>query len=430
MPQRYTTKSGKVLTFPDDATIDEIQAAADAEEGVEQGKTLGGFMNNAKDSAINFAKSLNPAESVPAVFRLLKGGAELAYPTTFQRSPDADSAMKLPGAMADMAKQRYGGWENIKNTAYTDPVGMLADASTVLGGTGAVLKATGAVPRLARAATIASDLTNPLRPVTALASKAARGTGTMLAHVTTRPGTTIQKQAGSKLRIGREVAEKGLWSKERSGRNLGTAIDKAKETVRSSNIPPTSRDVVTNLDDTLAEAMQRTGSVDESVNAAADLQNRLVRDLPTQIPVEDLFDFRKLADREQAGLMAKHRLETPGGPDPITGLGWNEVAGNAREVLNQIPGLQGDNRAVQTAMLADGAVRTAQARPHALSRIVALGTGLGMRNPVGTAAIIGMDSPIAGAAAGHLAWKAGDLLDSKALLRAALLARFGQPQSR
>jgi hypothetical protein len=425
MPQRYTTKSGKVLTFPDDATVDEIQAVADAEDGVESGKSVGGFLNNAKDSAINFAKSLNPVESVPAVLRLLKGGVDMAVPGI--PTQDELNLTKLPGAMADMAKQRYGGWENIKNTAYTDPVGMLADASTVLGGTGGVLKATGMAPKLARAATVASDVTNPLRAVTYPAAKLARGTGMMMAHVTTRPGTTLQKQAGSKYRIGREVAEKGLYTTERAGQNLTGAINKAKETVRASNLPPTPRANVVKLDKTLDDAMRRTGSVDESVDAVAGLQNRLVRDLPPDIPVEDLFEFSKLANRERAGLMAKHRMETPGGPDPIVGRGWNEVSGNVRDVLGNIDGLQADNRAVQTAMLADAAVRTAQARPHALSRIVALGTGLGMRNALGTAAIIGMDSPMLGAAGGHLAWKAGDLLDSKALLRAALAARLAQP---
>lgn len=63
MPQRYTTKTGKVMVFPDDATPDEIQAVVDAEEGVGVSKAPGG-----KFSWPGTAIRTTPNAMVPGAF--------------------------------------------------------------------------------------------------------------------------------------------------------------------------------------------------------------------------------------------------------------------------------------------------------------------------------------------------------------------------
>ena len=389
-------------------------------------KSIGGFFGNVADSAVNFAKSLNPVESVPAVLRLAKGAVDMAVPGI--PTQDEIATSKLPGALADMAKQRYGGWENIKNTAYTDPVGMVADASTLIGGGAGLLKATGMAPRVASALATASDVSNPLRAVTYPVGKALQSAGTMATHVTVRPGTNLQKQAGSKYRIARTIKDNRLITPARAEAYIDKTTQKAKDLVAGSNLPPTPRDDVIKLDRTLDEVVKRAGTGQESLEQAGSVQRQLASDLPPFIPATDLLDYRKYWDRESNAIRRAHSREMPGGAAPIRGMAFGEAADNARDVLNNIDGLKDANRDIQSAMLARGAVETASSRPHALSRIIALGTGLGMRSAPTSAAIIAADSPLLGSIAGVASDIAGKGLDAKALYRALLASRLAQPE--
>lgn len=418
MPQEVVIvgADGKEHVFP--AGFDPQKAASI----VRGGKSLGGFASNVAESGANFLGDIyntvrHPIDTGKNVLKLAKGAVELAIPG---EQGDEESAR----AVGRFYKDRYGGMKNIGNTLYNDPVGAVADLSTVLGGGAGVLKATGAPAKVARAAQVASDVTNPVRAVTAPAKAAFHGAGTLTAHVTTRPGTALQKQAGSHFRIGREIAEKGLYNRAKAETNLDNAIDAAIQKADTSGVGPTPRNAVVDMPKAFDEATKRVGMVDESVDEIANVQSGLARDLPPQISIQDLLKYRKFWDREWNTVAEKWRRETPGGSVPMRGLAFKEAADNARGVLNTIPGMQESNRAVQTAMLAKGAVDTAQSRPHALSRIVATGTGLAMRDPLSSMAIIAMDSPRFGARSAHGSWVLGNAADNPAAVRAALLARM------
>lgn len=77
----------------------------------------------------------------------------------------------LDAFLADQ-KQRYGGWENIKHTIAEDPAGMMLDASTVLGGAGAVAKASN-LAKLGAGLSTASRVVDPIANSVRVAKTAA-----------------------------------------------------------------------------------------------------------------------------------------------------------------------------------------------------------------------------------------------------------------
>src|SRR5574343_1541174 len=115
-------------------------------------RSFGGFLGNVVKSGGQMVGDLastvaHPIDTGKNLFRLAKGAAELAIPG---EQGDEDVAR----AAGQFYKDRYGGWENIKNTLYEDPVGALADASTVLGGAGGAAKAAGALSKSANVAKV------------------------------------------------------------------------------------------------------------------------------------------------------------------------------------------------------------------------------------------------------------------------------------
>lgn len=419
---------GTEHVFP--AGFDPKRAAAIV-RGEPQPKSVKGFLGNVASSGGKFVGDIasaltSPVETGKGLFRLAKGTAQLAIP-----GEQGDEA--VPRALGQHYKERYGGLSNIGETLYNDPVGALADVSTVLGGVGAPLKLAGAASKIkglqaaGKAAQVAGDLTNPIRAVTAPMKLAGRELGMGVTGMTVRPGTTLVKEAGGgiagKRRIAREITEKGLFTEERAQANLGKAIDASQQTVKRSGAT-VPRAAVTDVPKTLNTVMDRAGSVQESAKDLFGLQDRVMRDLPANVPADKLFDVYKNWNRAAAGLFSKSRKEMPGGPDPVEGLGYREMLGNARSELFKIPELANQQKAVQTAMLAKGAMETAGARPHALTRILALGAGMVGRDPATTAAILLSDAPRLGSGLGHLVYRGGNQLDAAAITRAMILARL------
>ena len=101
-----------------------------------------------------------------------------------------DGARKAE-AVGDFYKDRYGGIENVKNTFNQDPVGVLLDLSTALGGVGLLGKTAtvGKVGKISQAANIASkasQITDPIQVILKGISKATKTLGD------SKVGQTIQ----------------------------------------------------------------------------------------------------------------------------------------------------------------------------------------------------------------------------------------------
>lgn len=133
--------------------------------------TLLTAVKNTPGSAYQFALNIynairHPVDTATAVYQTAKGGVEKLTNAEGSRpnEPKFDQ-------MVEFFKKRYGGEDKLRNTIETDPVGFLADVSTVLTGTGGALRGSAVVAEKAgqAAATVA--------PAIRAAGKAASATG-------------------------------------------------------------------------------------------------------------------------------------------------------------------------------------------------------------------------------------------------------------
>jgi len=114
-----------------------------AEETPKDEKSVGGFLSNIPSSAAGLAEPfLHPIRSVEGIGKVAAGGIEELKNKAF---PGDQSEMFTGNfeAMKEALLDRYGSMEAIKETAYRDPVGMMADISAVVSG-GAGLAGKGA----------------------------------------------------------------------------------------------------------------------------------------------------------------------------------------------------------------------------------------------------------------------------------------------
>lgn len=137
----------------------------------EPAKSLSGFAGNIASSGAKtvgsivsgVANAFNPdmqQNTIANLGRLGLGAIEKIIPGRQSHEPYAESVGRF-------YKDRYGSLDKLKETAYTDPVGLAMDAASVLsGGAGAATKAAG-LADVAKAAGTASAL----RRVSSLASK-------------------------------------------------------------------------------------------------------------------------------------------------------------------------------------------------------------------------------------------------------------------
>lgn len=128
----------------------------------------------------------HPVQTAKGVLDIGAGAIQSVLPQTvvdfvnrFEANPEAgrqvvEAARAAGGVIAD----RYGGYENIKRTLAEDPVGAMADLSTLLTGVSGVTRGVGQVtrtPLLTRAAesyATGAKYTNPISAVTIPAQKA------------------------------------------------------------------------------------------------------------------------------------------------------------------------------------------------------------------------------------------------------------------
>jgi hypothetical protein len=155
------------------------------------------MVKNAPSSAMRFAGGLydvitSPVQTAKGVLDIGAGAIQSVLPQTvvdwvnrFEANPEAGrQVVEAARAAGGVISDRWGGYENIKRTLAEDPVGAMADLSTLLTGVGGAAKLAGKGQRmltgeisplgqnviggLDRAAT----LTNPLSAVTIPAQKA------------------------------------------------------------------------------------------------------------------------------------------------------------------------------------------------------------------------------------------------------------------
>ena len=150
-------------------------------------------ISNIPKSGLQFGKDItafihSPVQTAKGLYSLGKGLIELAIPG---EQPDEATARAVGKFIVD----RYYGWDNIKNTLATDPVGIVSDvAGLFTGGAALGAKVGGKAGQLASKVGTVAKAIDP-------ATLAARGVGKVL-NPRTNPGLKTLMKAGVKPTIG------------------------------------------------------------------------------------------------------------------------------------------------------------------------------------------------------------------------------------
>jgi hypothetical protein len=132
-----------------------------------QRKSVGGFVENTVKSGMNFVK--NVAQTVAHPIQTAKTLIGTGAGVVEKAIPGQQGQEHYANDLGQMLKERYGNWDKVKNTAYTDPIGFLADVATLLDGAGAAFSAAGKVSdvsKLSKAAEIAKSAARVADPLT------------------------------------------------------------------------------------------------------------------------------------------------------------------------------------------------------------------------------------------------------------------------
>lgn len=134
-------------------------------------KTIGGFAGNIAKSGADLIKNTaqaitNPVETVSSLGKIGAGAVAKAIPGRQGVEQNFDN-------VTDFYKQRYGSFNQLKETAYNDPIGVAGDVATITGGVGAVAKLgtvskIGNFSKVANVANKINTFTDPLQAVTAI----------------------------------------------------------------------------------------------------------------------------------------------------------------------------------------------------------------------------------------------------------------------
>ncbi len=213
-------------------------------------KSVGGFLGNVVKSGAELGKGIvsavaHPIDTVKNLGNLALGLGEniIGY---------EGEANKMADKVGEFYKQRYGGLSNIGETLYNDPIGALADLSTLAGGAGAALRGTASVAKVAelgniaktagtigRTATRIGELTDPLMNAGRIAKGSFRYALQDAGHVA--PTAETAAQAGKLRQMPTAQAA------EAAPVNTGI-VEKIKQWATNKNIDEQTKTAIKNSD--------------------------------------------------------------------------------------------------------------------------------------------------------------------------------------
>ena len=143
------------------AQVDAYVAKTVKSKPISVGDIPGQALENLPESAAQFASDIvqpiiHPIETAKNLGKLAIGGVQKLIPGEQEYEGHADAVGRF---FAD----RYGGWENVKQTMAKDPVGFLGDLSILLtGGGAAVARAPGVAGQVGNAIKTAGQVVDPV----------------------------------------------------------------------------------------------------------------------------------------------------------------------------------------------------------------------------------------------------------------------------
>lgn len=196
-------------------------------------------LSNVPSSAGQFFKDLaqpilHPVETAKSLGTLASGAYNKVIDAPVSDIPgyQAPESVAVADAVSDYYANRYGGIENLKNTAIQDPVGAMADAAGLLSVPSMAARAPGLLGKAGNIAGKASAAIDPLNIATKSAAVAGKYPASFASYLlgnTTGVGSDAIKQAASAAVAGGERAQ------DFTGAMRGSSdIDKLLSDARSS----------------------------------------------------------------------------------------------------------------------------------------------------------------------------------------------------
>jgi hypothetical protein len=149
----------------------------------EPNRSVLGFGGNVLSSGANLVGGIahavtHPLETTKGILDIGAGALQNALPkpvvdfvNSFDSNPEAaQKAVQVANAVGGQYAKDYGSVEGLKNKLYTDPVGVLADLSTLLGLGGGALKTVAGAAKVAGAPEMAANVARAITPVETMAN--------------------------------------------------------------------------------------------------------------------------------------------------------------------------------------------------------------------------------------------------------------------
>lgn len=303
-PFDSSTKKAEIVDPFDQQAAVAPQAAA-SQAPMSLGEMGTQAISNIPSSAVEFGKSLatpiiHPVETAKGLGTL---AAEWPQAVTGQEAPSWQ-------ALGDYFKQRYGGFENLKQTIAKDPVGFAAELSTLLGGAGAAAKMAGEAGNVSKLATAgkalekASDITNPVNaamtavkaPLAAVGKVSPSQTIERLYESGLKPSTTLSEKIRSKriqtaISEGIPVSKSGLQKSKGLIQDLN---DEIKSRIADYSNSTIERDkILAPVEDLKQTYQQGKALPSEAVNEVQKVIDEFKTSQPEQIPIGKVQIFKQ-----------------------------------------------------------------------------------------------------------------------------------------
>jgi hypothetical protein len=436
VPRYQVTLDGKTFVVEGDRPPSE-QEAREAlssyqppkqEAAAPEGKSVSGFLGNVASSGGKFLK--DTVTGLPAVAKLLGNGAQMVTNPLGSVDQYRGLVAALPGvasAVKEGAQQRYGGMEQIKNTLYTDPVGVLSDVSTVMMPAKAGLKA-GGFSKLAKIAGTVERVTNPMTTIGGVTEAVTRPVARTVVRGTLRAPAAVREDFGGGKAVADAVLKDRVYSEASAGRKLDRSVAQADNMIadaQAAGTPGVSRVAVARsvLGEPKQTAQLRTRlGVPDETSALTDTAKAIFKNNPSDIPLTDAQSMKREAQK----------LAYEAGADNLTVKKAAETAkaGALREGIEaRVPAVKPANEQSQRLLGSKLAFQAAEDRPRALTNFLSIlggGAGFAGGGPVGAVLIPALmkaaDSPRLGAMTGIGINEFGRGLNAASLRKAALIA--------
>ena len=275
-------KESKALRLSDLEDADTQAAQAVEQKPLSWSDVPGQAVSNIPKSGGEFVANIwnaisHPIDTAQNIYNLGSGVARhLGYPSRGGVSAEQDKQNKeMATAMGAFLADRYGGMENIKKTIATDPVGFLADASTVLTGGGALAaRAPGVVGQAGKAISAVGKAVDPIN----IAVKTAK-------PVLSTAGKLSAELIGG---LGTHTGAEGIKTAAKAGYSGGKAAEDFQSALRGTS---NADDVVTDMKSALSSIRTDRGSAYKAGMAGVKADTTVLDFNPIDKSVTDIFDI-------------------------------------------------------------------------------------------------------------------------------------------